>query len=309
MKYVSNIYLFLIMVMACEQVVEIDIPDHESQLVLSSFYEAGDSSITAYLTKSIGILDDEDSDDVWGATINLYENDMFIGQFKERADTTYRFDLLGFDHNGHPVFQEEFTNIFPCYHLNLSTPLEQGKTYKITAEVSDYVGISAIQQLPAILNIGTVTYLPVSGFSLNGYLMDVLQFTLEDVGGKDDYYEFKVYSGNGSISNANFYPRYIESYTLGIEQGKFGMLLLNDDLFDGNTYDIELLIRPEDTTYSEIHIEISSISRDKYLFAKSLEAYYNVEENPFAEPVIVHTNIENGQGIFSMENKTEIIIE
>jgi len=36
MKYLPYIYLLIVITTACEQVVEIDIPEHEPQLVLSS---------------------------------------------------------------------------------------------------------------------------------------------------------------------------------------------------------------------------------------------------------------------------------
>ncbi len=306
MKYIP--FIFLIFIIACEQVVDIDIPEHEPQLVLSSFYKAGDTKITAYLTKSIPILSSDDPDDVWGATINLYENDLLLGQLEESFDTTFTYQFTGeFDDEGYPIYDEVIGNIFRTYLLELSAPLESGKIYKITAEAPDYEPVSAVQQVPILPNVSNPEYSPESRPNLDGYLMDALTIQLQDPLDSDDYYEFNVFlrydQGGGWGST------WTESITPGVERGGNGTFLLNDNLFDGGTYNVELLVPPRDTAEVDFRIEINSISRDKYLFFKSLEAYYLAQDNPFAEPVIVHTNVENGQGIFSMENKTEIIIE
>jgi len=303
MKYIP--FLFIIFIIACEQVVEIDLPEHESQLVLSSFYQAGDTKITAYLTKSLAILSNEDPDDVWGATMKLYENDVLVGQLDDSPDTTYSYQFVGFDDENEPIYEEVISNISRAYLLQLAEPLKEGKTYKITAEAPDYESISATQQVPLPNIINSVEYFPLSRPSLDGYLMDALKIQLQDSPDNDNYYEFQVSKGY----QGGWGSTWTESLTPGMERGGNGAFLLSDNLFDGGTYDVEVLVWPEDTTEVDFRIEIASISRDKYLFFKSLEALYLAEDNPFAEPVIVHTNVENGQGIFSMENETEIIVE
>lgn len=281
MKYLPNYLLILVMMTSCEQVVEIDIPEHESQLVLSSFYKAGDTKITAHLTKSLAINSNEDTEDISGATIKLYENDVLLGQL------------------------EETTNSSSTYLLELSAPLYQEKTYKITAEASGYEAILATQNTPVKPQIISVRYFPRSRPGIDGSFKDGLRVKFQDTPMNDDYYEFRAY--RGSVDNG-WSLNWAESYTPGMEQKREGISLLNDNLFAGNTYEIELLVWAEDTTYIDHRIEVISISRDKYLFSKLLEAYYNVNTNPFAQPIIMHTNVENGQGIFSMENAAEALV-
>jgi len=89
-----------------------------------------------------------------------------------------------------------------------------------------------------------------------------------------------------------------------------GAILIKDDLFKDSSYNIEVIGgNLNDTSNVDIKVKVSTISRDKYFYSQSLYAYENASGNPFAEPVIVYTNVENGQGIFSMEGKTEIIVE
>ena len=54
---------------------------------------------------------------------------------------------------------------------------------------------------------------------------------------------------------------------------------------------------------------LRSISKDEYLFLKSVDLYQNNEDNPFAEPVIIHSNIASGDGIFSLKTWSGAEIE
>ena len=50
---------------------------------------------------------------------------------------------------------------------------------------------------------------------------------------------------------------------------------------------------------TQVWITLSSVSYDRYLFEQSYSIYQNAQNNPFAEPVILHNNIKNGFGIFT----------
>jgi len=308
MKYIP--FIFIIFIIACEQVVDIEVPEHDSQLVLSSFYEAGDTKITAYLTKSAPINSNEQLDEIWDAKVNLYENDMLLGQLEDAQDTLYHDVFIEWnDSLNAPVFEEEIESIRRIYKLDLATPLQADKTYKMTAEAPGYESISATQRLVGLPEVSEVIYRPMSRPSIDGYIMDAFEVKMDDVPGEENYYEFQIYRlWDNNYDMGEWNRAWSESLTPGVEQGNWGPLL-QDDLFQDGSYNVELLVWPEDTSSVDIKIEIKSISRDKYLLSKSLEAYYNADGNPFAEPVIIHTNVENGQGIFSMENKTEFILE
>jgi len=285
MKYLPNISVLLLLItMACEQIVEVDIPEHESQLVLSAFYRAGKTEVKAYLTKSLAISDDQDVEEVQEPDIKLYENDLLIAE----------------------------SSVYSNFNPQFSTPLEVGKTYKITAEAPGFTTVMATQKLPAPPNIGDVVYQPMSRPGVEGYVMDAIDVELQDIPNEDNYFELSIFikDKDASASNVSSWRReWIESLDPGVERGYYGTSFLKDDLFEDGSYNAEILIYPADTNYIDIKVQVSAVSRDKYLFSKSLKAYEDALYNPFAEPVIIHTNIENGQGIFSMENKTEIIIE
>ncbi len=55
---------------------------------------------------------------------------------------------------------------------------------------------------------------------------------------------------------------------------------------------------------TQIWLTLSSVSADRYLFEQSYSIYQNAQNNPFAEPVILHNNIKNGFGIFTTAAET-----
>ncbi|MFV0390462.1 MAG: DUF4249 domain-containing protein [Paludibacteraceae bacterium] len=61
-----------------------------------------------------------------------------------------------------------------------------------------------------------------------------------------------------------------------------------------------------DVTRAEYHIYLQSISSDYYLYSKSYAAANSVEDNPFTEPVQIHSNIKNGIGIFGSYTSSDV---
>ena len=57
-----------------------------------------------------------------------------------------------------------------------------------------------------------------------------------------------------------------------------------------------------------IKITLLSISRDLFLFEKSLFTYKQSSQDPFSEPVYLNGNIKNGNGVFSICRSSELII-
>ncbi|KAA3640405.1 MAG: DUF4249 family protein, partial [Bacteroidetes bacterium] len=80
------------------------------------------------------------------------------------------------------------------------------------------------------------------------------------------------------------------------EQG----LVFTDKAFDGNEYTIKGWDYGWWETVESFKLELVNLSKDGYLYLRSLEDYYNSEGNPFAQPATVYSNIENGYGIFAL---------
>ena len=80
--------------------------------------------------------------------------------------------------------------------------------------------------------------------------------------------------------------------------------MLSDQGINGETYNLKLqhyTVSDADTTdIAGIHgyLYLKSVTKDYYWYQRSINNYYNSEGNPFAEPVVIYTNITNGRGIF-----------
>ena len=73
----------------------------------------------------------------------------------------------------------------------------------------------------------------------------------------------------------------------------------SDELFNGNIYNYTLEVEWNTQSGNILFANLYSIDRSLYLLNQSLRKYNQNFGNPFAQPVNVYSNIENGYGIFS----------
>lgn len=61
--------------------------------------------------------------------------------------------------------------------------------------------------------------------------------------------------------------------------------------------------------YFHFTIELHHITKDTYLYLKSIDAQQGIDHLPFVEPVQIYSNVENGAGIFGSYSvaKTEVV--
>lgn len=82
--------------------------------------------------------------------------------------------------------------------------------------------------------------------------------------------------------------------------GRNKNLMISDDLFDGQSYQIKAEFHDWDAKRGkQYHIELISMNRSGYLYRRSIIDYEDAYGDPFAEPVQIFCNIENGYGIFA----------
>jgi hypothetical protein len=92
-------------------------------------------------------------------------------------------------------------------------------------------------------------------------------------------------------------------------------IFIRDALFDGqqkdlklyaSAYDMEPQFNGVDTQYATV--ELLHVTEAYFRYQKSYKVAQDANDNPFAEPVNVYSNITNGRGIFSIVNtsKTQI---
>lgn len=267
------------------QVVEIKIPTHEPALSVRALFNQGDTVLTILLADSKGILDSDNFETQQQATIQLFENDQLMSDFS-------------FDNN--------------LSRFVMKTPLGFGQeeaTYRLEIMSPDFTPVSAIQQLPKSVPIITGKYTPQGTFSSEGDRVDAIEIEFQDPVGEENYYairgvqQFIFFEEQDTI----YYESdiYIESNDPLVSFGSGQLLLLSDAAFNGKTYKV-LLYSYNGLQDQGLKMQLLSVSRDAYLYHRSLSNYYDAVDNPFAEPVNVHQNIENGYGIFGLAGVSEI---
>ena len=269
------------------QVVDIDIPEHEPLLAVSGHFRAQDTTLTVFVSRSAGILDPVNFDtlEVAGATVEVLKD----GE---------AFQTLPNVGSGY-------------FRLNLEDQLGAGlHTYSLEVRAPGYGEAKAWQTMPAPVPIQDAVYEAEGGIDPDGNKVNTLSVEFEDPAGNDNYYFLEAFV---TVTDTFFgdweYTIYLESEDVLVEYQDRG-LLFRDGPIDGKQYALKayffdnIHLRPD----AQLTVRLHSISRDRYLFLRTLDLYSNAQDNPFAEPVVVHNNVEGGVGIFSVEAADAFLI-
>jgi hypothetical protein len=285
MKKIQFIFCsFLLTVFSCgedffEQVVEIDLPEHTPALAVTAIFTDVDTSLTVYVSNSVGILEPDQPAIIENATVELFKNDQLL----------HSFDYIG---NG-------------LYGKIGIQPLgDNPANYVLKVDAPDYDQISASQSMPQPVPLIDASFEREGTVTPDGDRVNNVSITFIDPGGIANYYSV---SAVGRISEGGFdYSDmvYLSSFNPIVEEGE-EILVFSDATFDGREITLNFYTYndyPDSAESVELDINLISISNDRYFFEKSLNIYNNSNGNPFVEPVVVHSNIENGHGIFTTES-------
>jgi len=291
-------FLILVLTIAggCDfqRTVEIDGPDHSPKLVVNSEIRPG-QPWRVDVSKSIGAFQSGEPEDststVSDATVTVYQNDQRQGTLSldsRRQYSTQRF-----------------------------TP-KRGTEYTVRVTAPDLGTVEATDRVPHMppAQLGAQE---IEGRDTN--FDRALQLTINDPADTTNYYHIALqqngyYRDSTSIdttgvSDVRFQTRdrsiineMSGEFELGEQNSYQGReATFRDPLFNGTQQRIELRVfdRVYFSNRDEARIEyvlyLSAVSKDLYQFLRTRRLHDGTEENPFAEPVEVHSNVEGGYGI------------
>jgi len=273
---------------------EIDLPEHTEKL--SVFTSLKNNSATVFISHSKS-MDDNSAYLSFKADVSILENNKEIIQFeydtKDNSEITYA----------------------------LSDSIKEGAEYKIIVNSDKFGTAEATQIAPNKANIKSIEIKKDAIIDKydNGY-NNILKINLNDEKGIDNFYFIKLL-GLDSIRD-NQEPKYNRIYfhpnenttATNVYFNGYEGVIFSDKNYDGRTRSMEFVVQKSNYSYppsdiTKYKLRIYSITKDLYNYL--ISRYYNddAEYNPFAEPVIIHSNIENGYGLFSAEMKREWIID
>ncbi len=280
--------LLLLVFNACEKVLEIDIPFKERKLVINSILNP-DSIVSVHVSKSMHILDKKNMAAIDDAGVKLYEDGVFVNIIPPKFNGFYELD----DFKPSP-----------------------GKTYRIEVSAGAHDPVKAEDVIPWSVDIKSIDTNRVKGEYNQGYLRCFMKFN--DPAGVSNYYmvrgralmHFQDWDPQTDSIIQNYYmdDLWISSQDPVIEEEgglAFAGLIFSDNYFEGKTYNFSFSFpvyhlygaKPDDNF--EVYLYLYSLSADYYRYLKSYELQAYAREDPFAEPVTVYNNIENGFGIFA----------
>lgn len=295
----------LIALSACEQVIEPDLPEHTPRLVVHSLFTS-DGGWSAHVGRSTGILD-------LLPYVERVVADADVRLLAGEGDWRSRDRVVG---------ELSFDEAARVYVLQ-DGDLQAGETYSLQVSAPGFETIRATDTVPALV---PTTLRPGARGEFS------IELEIQDPPGEANYYQislYQVFTGRGatrvegrmstrdpSIMADN---RFDESFEEATFEGPAPYF--RDTLFDGETHEIELtytgdwiervgtIIREEEELEEEqddlehpgftAFLQVLYISEAYYKYLETARLHDDTRDNPFAEPLSVYGNVENGYGIFA----------
>lgn len=138
---------------------------------------------------------------------------------------------------------------------------------------------------------------------------------ISDPAAEANYYDIRLYL-EGKIEYTNTEGEivtkvYFVEYPLINLDYSFASLLTDDTKFNGLQYAIQFNL-PFYLFFSPIgnmHIVLTTLNSDRYKYMQTANLQNTSKHDPFAQPVIIHNNIENGVGVFAGFSKSVWVLE
>ncbi len=274
-------FLLFILFNSCTKEVDITLPDIESKLVVTSLFTA-DSVLTVHISKSVNISDTSDLI-VENAIAYLYKDGILL-------------ELLDYDNNG--------------FYTSKSI-LEKNENYEIKVASPSFQQVQSTAQIPEQVELIASDFTQNAGIDEEGDNFSTVSIQFHDSKSTQDFYEIQFFEEHlGYEDKKNVYSFGGFSYdpiikAEGDQEYYPDYLLLSDELINGKTVnlDINFFDNSSSDRTLKIYLEFRSVSKDYYLYKKSLIRHL---ANQFpdiwdgtGEPTQLFTNIKNGYGIFA----------
>jgi len=298
---------FIFLFSACSedffnQVVDIDPPKYEKQLVAHMKTGINDTAMSLSVSRNFGVLEKVPVGGwaVAGALVTMWEGDQILATFTQASIASdFQSALLS------PGF------------------FQAGRTYTLQISHPDFDTVNATQTMPQVPAVDSVTFDREGGLNAFGEELSAIDVYLQDPAGEINFYEIFIVgeyeyvdsvfddSGNLEYVDTLLYESYFTPEGSDDPNVQFGMnntVLISDQFFNGKPYKLNARIyrfqRPPGYA-----VYVRNLTEDYYLYSISALRKYNTEGIPFVEPVFVHGNLDNGIGIFGLHNEVVVRVK
>ncbi len=285
MKKYFVFLMFTMGAMACTTVVDFDIPLEKPWVVVNSLFSP-DSVWLVQLTYSKNILDTSPGSNftpVGNAVVTILDpNNQVIETITPSSDK--------FNH----VLYKGKTKPMP------------GQSYRVQVAIKNEPVLQAANKVP--------THVPITSIEIDssGVVDDEpieMNISFKDPVSEKNYYTIKIIEDAFYIANQDtvWYTReiYFEVVTQSLTSNENGLeKLINDTHFDGKEYTLHLKVHNRNLYGPKVvpgstRLILFSITEEYYRYFNTKILQESTSYDPFAQPVQVFTNVENGLGIFA----------
>ena len=284
--------LLALIFFSCEKVIPIEAGFLNSNLVVNSVF-LNDSFCQLHLSSSINVYD--------------------TNTFKNILDATVFIK----DSNGNNI--EQLSHIINGFYLG-NQSLVTGKSYYLQVEHDKFNSVFASSSIPnAISNI----YIDTISYTQNGKDKIKVKLTFEDERHVKNYYKLAVKVGktimDSTVVNGSLIMDTIKEYSWLKIHKDHAILestitnketIFNDNSFNGSSFTIDFSIKDiikktnknDNINLDFIELYFYNINSSLYNYHKSIKIYSENYNIPFAQPIQVFSNIQNGFGLFTGAN-------
>lgn len=274
----------------CTKEIEFDAQDIAPRIVVNSLF-TNDSLWTANISRSVGVLETTSYTSINNADISIFNgNGVLVTTLADQGDGLYTSPT-----GATPVADELYT---------------------IEVNASGYTPVSATNRIPTAVQINSID--TVSSTNSNGENILETTINFQDPPANENYYMVEVlvkgtwideFEGDTiefreplRISCNDINVETINRFNSGGFENTYLYLMLKDENFDGEDYALTFSV----INYAELkdlelfgEIRLVNTSAAYFNYLKSFNMYQSASGNPFATPVQVYSNVENGMGIFA----------
>ena len=244
MKYIISLaLLFSLFLVSCdmETVIDLDIPPHESVLVLNGLLDT-DTNARVVISHSVGAFSSERPSFLQNADIVLYENGDSVSSLL--ADMN---DLI------YVHYEDDYSidSLAMYYYKSDYTP-DKNTTYRVEVDHSDYSPISAETFIPDDITVYNIDVDTISHKDKIG-----LTFSFDDNTNQQNYYRLKLYANcekdmgylkafdKGYLVMMSNDPSFPADFPWGGYTFIGNKVVFSDDLFNGQQKIITLDVQSE----------------------------------------------------------------
>ena len=291
----KRLLLPLLLILAgCETTVNIDLPTPDSQLVVNSLFTSRDSVWAVRLSRSVGIQSEARLDEVDSALVVLLQNgtpvDTLVRSSEGPADSSAREETA-------------------LYVSDEGLRPKAGRSYGLQATAPGFDAVEATSRVPE----------PVSFTAATGQLAylnePVIQVTFTDPASQSNYYGISLQRKDqeGDVEDAPVNLPFLavdsllqDGVFLGAEFDDdgppgFEHAYFTDEGIGGEQYTLAIWPQLPDSLSAQgtYLVRFYTLSAGYYEYVKTLATYSQSNNNPFAEPAQLFSNVTGGLGIFA----------